>query len=267
MFFIKPQVTSRLWRIRRVSPGPMNLFVRILALAFKWSKGQFRWKPKPPTSVWCLAQHCQNTRCYCFAVGLLLFRRRNFLHLWCIVPSGDLLFRQKKKAKLIQEVSWKSLALVRFYLWSSGELTFFTLFAVCAFKGTRAVLSEANYGTVYFLRNLLLFRWYFLLNHNLYLVCGCLCRVSPGPMNLFVRISALAFRWSKGQFRWNPKPPTSMWRLAQYGQNTRCYCFAMGLLLFRRGFITVSPQEFPALMIFASSGDLLFCQKKKAKLI
>ena len=35
-------------------------------------------------------------------------------------------------------------ALVRFYLWDTGELTFFTLFAVCAFKGTRAVRSDTS---------------------------------------------------------------------------------------------------------------------------
>ena len=36
---------------------------------------------------------------------------------------------------------------------------------------------------------------------------------------------------------------------------------------FAVGYDTVSPQEFPAPMIFASCGDLLFRQKKKAKLI
>jgi hypothetical protein len=41
----------------------------------------------------------------------------------------------------------------------------------------------------------------------------------------------------------------------------------VGVLLFRRGYVTVSPQKFPAPMIFTSSGDLLFRQKKKAKLI
>ena len=37
------------------------------------------------------------------------------------------------------------------------------------------------------------------------------------------------------------------------------------LILFRRGFVTVSPQIFTASMIFTSSGDLLLCTQKKAK--
>jgi hypothetical protein len=39
------------------------------------------------------------------------------------------------------------------------------------------------------------------------------------------------------------------------------------MLFFAAEFDIVSPQEFPAPMIFTSCGDLLFRQKKKAKLI
>ena len=38
MFFIKPQFTSRLWRLSRVPPGPMNLFVQILDVVFELYK-------------------------------------------------------------------------------------------------------------------------------------------------------------------------------------------------------------------------------------
>ena len=79
-------------------------------------------------------------------------------------------------------MSWKSLALVRFYLWGSGELTFFTFFAVCVFKGTRAVRSEVSlWHYLFFILTYLLFRWYFSLNRNLHLVCGGSAGFHPDP--------------------------------------------------------------------------------------
>ena len=94
---------------------------------------------------------------YCFAVGLLLFRRgfitvspqefpAPMMHCAKRRPS----FVHTKEGKMCLRSALRIPALVRFYLWNIGELTFFTLFAVCVFKGTRAVLSEANYGTAYF---------------------------------------------------------------------------------------------------------------------
>ena len=148
---------------------------------------------------------------------LLLFRRgyvtvspQEFPAPMIFASCGDLLFRQKKKAKLIQEVSWKSLALVRFYLWDTGELTFFTLFAVCTFKGTRAVRSDTSLRHCLFFRlTYFLFRWYFFVKPQFTSRLWRLSRVPPGPMNLFVQISASVFKWSKLQFRWNPRPLTS----------------------------------------------------------
>ena len=144
-----------------------------------------------------------------------MFRRRDFLHLWCTVPCGDLLFRQKKKAKLIQEVSWKSLALVRFYLWDTGELTFFTLFAVCIFKGTRAVRSETSLRHCLFLcLTYFLFRWYFLLNHNLHLVCGGSSGFHPDPWTFLCKFQL----WHSSEINYS-SDETPNRRQAEAGQD------------------------------------------------
>ena len=76
--------------------------------------------------------------------SMLLFRRGYLLHLWYSHHAATFFCAHKRRQNVLKECLKNPSPLCGFICGIQVNLRFFTLFAVCVFKGTRAVRSDTS---------------------------------------------------------------------------------------------------------------------------